>query len=172
MILEEKDGNYVFENVCDQVYLWINKVLSDWHQRLDLKYTTEEQKNNSHVNYTRYQESQEELKGLLVVLKKKGGDHDMITSVYHIMNCCLVREYIKANDKYIDLSIGKAPWPMGVAMLSITVKRNAQKLSHVLTNQMTRRWMQAIKRLISVSQELYPNQDKTKMAGYSVNSML
>ncbi len=46
----------------------------------------------------------------------------------------MVREYVQANDRYLDLSIGKAPWPMGVAMLGITVKRNAQKLSHVLND--------------------------------------
>jgi len=34
--------------------------------------------------------------------------------------------------RYIDLSIGKAPWPMGIAMLGITVRRNDIKVSHVL----------------------------------------
>ena len=76
----------------------------------------------------------------------------MVTSIYHIMNCCLVREYVEANDKYIDLSIGNAPWPMGVAMLGITVKKNTERLSHVLNDEVTRRWMQGIKRLISISQ--------------------
>lgn len=76
----------------------------------------------------------------------------MVTSVYHIMNNCLIRDYIAANDRYILLSIGNAPWPMGEAMLSLTVKRNAQRLSHVLTDTVTRKWMQAVKRLITVSQ--------------------
>jgi pre-mRNA-splicing factor 18 len=67
-------------------------------------------------------------------LKQKAGDKDMIISTYHIMNCCLVREFIQAHDKYIELSIGTAPWPMGVAMLGITVKRNALRLSHVLND--------------------------------------
>ena len=58
----------------------------------------------------------------------------MIKAVYYIMNCCLIREYITANDRYIDLSIGNAPWPLGVAMLSITVRRNAPKVSHVLND--------------------------------------
>ena len=80
------------------------------------------------------------------------GDQDMIVSIYNIMNCCLVREYVQANDKYIGLSVGKAPWPMGEAMLSIVVKKNTQKLSHVLDQEMTRRWMQGIKRIITVSQ--------------------
>lgn len=50
------------------------------------------------------------------------------------MNCCLIREYVHANGRYIDLSIGKAPWPMGVAMLGITVRRNTERLSFVLDN--------------------------------------
>lgn len=76
----------------------------------------------------------------------------MIISIYHIVNCCIVREYVLANDKYYELSIGKAPWPMGVAMLSITVKKNAQRLSHVLNDEITRKWVQGIKRLITLSQ--------------------
>lgn len=58
----------------------------------------------------------------------------MIESIYHIMNCCLIREYVQANNRYIELSIGKAPWPMGVAMLGITVRKNAERLSYVLDN--------------------------------------
>jgi pre-mRNA-splicing factor 18 len=88
------------------------------------------------------------------------------------MNCCLVREYIQANDKYIDLSIGNAPWPMGIAMLSITVKRNAPKVSHVLDEEMSRKWMQTIKRFISVSQELYPSHDDNKKVGYSIKTAI
>lgn len=96
----------------------------------------------------------------------------MIRSIYHIMNCCLVREYIQANDKYIDLSIGNAPWPMGIAMLSITVKRNAPKVSHVLDDEMSRRWMQSLKRFITVSQEIYPSHEEGKRVGYSVKSAI
>ena len=96
----------------------------------------------------------------------------MIRSVYHIVNCCLVREYIQANDKYIDLSIGNAPWPLGVAMLSITVKRNSPKVSHVLNEESTRKWMQVIKRLISVSQELYPSEDDFKKVGFTVKTLI
>ncbi len=96
----------------------------------------------------------------------------MILSIYHIMNCCLVREYIQANDKYIDLSIGKAPWPMGVAMLSITVKRNALKLTHMFDDEMIRKWMQALKRLISVSQEMFPSRDSMKMVGFTINKII
>lgn len=91
-------------------------------------------------------------KGLFKVLKNKSGDKEMIVSIYHIVNSCIVREYVQANIMYYDLSVGKAPWPMGVAMLGITVKKNAQRLSYVLNDEMTRKWVQGIKRLITLSQ--------------------
>ena len=77
-----------------------------------------------------------------------------------------------ANDRYIDLSVGNAPWPLGVAMLSITVRRNSPKVSHVLNDEVTRKWMQSIKRLISVSTEMYPNADDFKKVGYSIKSII
>lgn len=58
---------------------------------------------------------------------------------------------------------------MGVAMLGITVKRNAEKVSFVLENEITRKWMVGIKRLINVSQELFPSEDRMKMANYTVH---
>ena len=96
----------------------------------------------------------------------------MIKSIYFIMNCCLIREYIQANDRYIELSIGNAPWPMGEAMLGIKVRRNIEKLTYVLDSEMTRKWMQGIKRLMSISQELFPNEDKEKMVAYTVHSLI
>lgn len=37
---------------------------------------------------------------------------------------------------------------------------------------MSRKWTQALKRLLSISQELYPNEDSTKMVHYSVATMI
>lgn len=65
------------------------------------------------------------MSSFISVLKQRKGDKEMIESIYYIMNCCLIREYVQANTRYIELSIGNAPWPMGVAMLGITVKKNA-----------------------------------------------
>lgn len=88
------------------------------------------------------------------------------------MNNAVIRDYTAANDRYIEISIGNAPWPMGVCMLGITVRRNAQRVSHVLNDEMSRKWMQAIKRLLTVSQEMYPNEDVTKMVLYSSGGII
>lgn len=112
------------------------------------------------------------MSSLQLVLRERGGREDMIRGMYQIMNWCLLREYIPANDKYLELSVSKAPWPMGIAMLSLTVRRNGPKVSHVLDQEMPRRWMQALKRMVSLCQELYPPPDAENVVDYSINSML
>ena len=161
-----------FQSMCDEIFLWVQKILRDWNRALEQKYNNQELREKYRENWARYDESAVDIRSFLHVLRNRGGDKDMIRSIYHIMNCCLVRQYIQANDKYIDLSIGNAPWPMGVAMLSITVRRNAPKVSHVLDQEMSRKWMQTLKRFISVSQELYPSHDDAKKVGYSIKTVI
>jgi pre-mRNA-splicing factor 18 len=39
------------------------------------------------------------------------------------------REYLKANDSYLRLSIGNAPWPIGVTMVGIHERSAREKIS-------------------------------------------
>lgn len=41
-----------------------------------------------------------------------------IAKIAHYMQ---VREYLKANDAYLQLSIGNAPWPIGVTMVGVSL---------------------------------------------------
>ncbi len=133
MIAKEQQS-IPYQNMCDEIMLWTHKILRDWNQALQLKYNSEQLREKHKESWLRYEQSVLDMKSFSSVLKWRGGDKDMIRSIYYIMNCCLVREYIQANDKYIDLSVGNAPWPLGIAMLSITVKRNSPKVSHVLND--------------------------------------
>jgi hypothetical protein len=76
--------------VCDEIYLWGHKILRDWSQALEQKYNSEELR-KTHDSFIRYQDTVDELKSFFHVLKKRVGDRDMIISIYHIMNCCLIR---------------------------------------------------------------------------------
>ncbi|OMH81979.1 Pre-mRNA-splicing factor 18 [Zancudomyces culisetae] len=80
------------------------------------------------------------------------------------------REYIKANDCYLRLAIGNAPWPIGVTMVGIHERSareniNASKVAHVLNDETQRKWIQSIKRLITFAQTKYPPDDLAKKVG-------
>ena len=61
------------------------------------------------------------------------------------------REYLRANDAYLRLSIGNAPWPIGVTMVGIHERSAREKIfsnsvAHVLNDEVSRKYIQSLKR--------------------------
>ncbi len=45
-----------------------------------------------------------------------------------IVDCCIQRDFIKANEHYLMLAIGDAPWPIGVTMVGIHERAGREKI--------------------------------------------
>ena len=52
----------------------------------------------------------------------------ILDKLFNIVHWCLLREYILANLNYMDLSIGNAPWPIGVTMVGIHERSGRAKI--------------------------------------------
>jgi pre-mRNA-splicing factor 18 len=82
----------------------------------------------------------------------------------HLFKICVHmerKEYVKAHDAYILLSIGNAPWPMGVTMVGIHERAGRSRIedtktSHILNDETQRKYIQSVKRLLSFAQTRYP----------------
>ena len=61
--------------------------------------------------------------------------NDVVTAVEEISTLLEQREYMKANDAYLRLAIGNAPWPMGVTAVGIHERSGREKL---FTNRVAR----------------------------------
>jgi len=90
-----------------------------------------------------------------------------VTEITHYMQ---KREYMNANDAYLRLSIGNAPWPIGVTMVGIHERSAREKIfsaqvAHVLNDESTRKWIQSIKRLMTFCQSKYPPKDNSQLMG-------
>ena len=76
-----------------------------------------------------------------------------------------------ANDAYLRLSIGNAPWPIGVTMVGIHERKAHEKIAmssvvaHALSDETQRKWIQALKRLMTQRQKRAPNADPSKNIG-------
>lgn len=71
------------------------------------------------------------------------------------------RQYQRANDSYLRLSIGNAPWPIGVTMVGIHERSAREKISsdqvaHVLNDEVSRKYIQSLKRWASWYQFMFP----------------
>lgn len=94
-------------------------------------------------------------------------ERDIKAGLYLMVNYCLVKDYNKANEKYLDVAIGNTTWPMGVNMVGVHEKTGRDKMeaaqiSHILSYETKRKYMQAIKRLISICEEKYPTSPSLK----------
>ncbi|MNE96949.1 Prp18 domain protein [compost metagenome] len=77
------------------------------------------------------------------------------------------REYVKAHGIYLELSIGNAPWPMGVTMVGIHERSARERIetgqiAHILNDEQQRKYIQSIKRMITFCQKKYPT-DPSRM---------
>ena len=102
-----------------------------------------------------------------------GGIPDSILlPLISIVGAAQERRYVEANDGYLKLSIGKAAWPIGVTMVGIHERSAREKLhegeggkAHVMGDEVTRKYLQAIKRCVSFAQTRWPPEDLGQLMG-------
>jgi pre-mRNA-splicing factor 18 len=117
-----------------------------------------------------YSQTQAYLKPLFKQLARNKLIDDITTHLIHIVRNVLERDYVKANDAYLQMAIGNAPWPIGVTMVGIHARTGrekifAQNIAHVLNDETQRKYIQGIKRLITQCQRSFPT-DPSKCVEY------
>lgn len=65
---------------------------------------------------------------------------------------------MKAHDTYIDISIGRAAWPIGVTMVGIhqrtgRAKIESSNVAHVMNSELQRKYLTSVKRLMTYAQK-------------------
>jgi pre-mRNA-splicing factor 18 len=97
-------------------------------------------------------------------------EESILTPVVEIVHAAQSRRYVDANDGYLRLSIGKAAWPIGVTMVGIHERSAREKLhesdkGHVMGDEVTRKFLQSIKRCLSFAQVRWPPEDVRQLMG-------
>jgi len=62
-------------------------------------------------------QSAEYLRPFFKSLRQKALEPDVLMRITEIAELMIKREHMAANDAYLKLSIGNAPWPIGVTMV-------------------------------------------------------
>merc|ERR1712232_852207 len=101
----------------------------------------------------------------------------MLEKLHPIVKDAEDREYRKAAEAYLELSIGKAAWPVGIgcggSMLMedaiglhdrFNRMKNVKDISWHLNDDVTRKFVQALKRLMNVAQRHWPPDDPSRAA--------
>eukprot|EP00008_Paramoeba_atlantica_P000696 CAMPEP_0201501516 /NCGR_PEP_ID=MMETSP0151_2-20130828/83629_1 /ASSEMBLY_ACC=CAM_ASM_000257 /TAXON_ID=200890 /ORGANISM="Paramoeba atlantica, Strain 621/1 / CCAP 1560/9" /LENGTH=326 /DNA_ID=CAMNT_0047895023 /DNA_START=79 /DNA_END=1059 /DNA_ORIENTATION=+ len=148
---------------CDEelVLFWIRQMLQEWEQELEARAEQEKRQKQGKLRTAEFHQTYQYLRPLMKRLKKKNLDSDLLVHVGRIVSNCKEREYVKANDSYYEMAIGNAAWPIGVTMVGIhersaREKIHSNKTAHVLNDEVQRKYIQSMKRLMTFCQEKYP----------------
>ena len=155
-------SQYSNEYKSNELYNWFYLIFDEWE-----KYIKEnlQKKNSSALEISKdlekYQLCFQNIKPLLSNLKTQKVTQVILDKLFQIMVFAEDKDFIRAHDSYIELSIGNAPWPMGVTMVGIHERSGRSRIStsqvaYILNDEVTKKYLQSVKRVLSFLQKRYP----------------
>ncbi|KAI0123866.1 hypothetical protein BJ170DRAFT_99294 [Xylariales sp. AK1849] len=162
---KDKDGRrYLYRQLAS----YFTMVLREWDGALAQEERRDTFESKAAVNAM--VQSREHMVPLFRRFEKDELDEDILKPLIEIVQAAQERRYVDANDGYLRLSIGKAAWPIGVTMVGIHERSAREKLhngerGHVMGDEVTRKYLQSIKRCLTFAQIRWPPEDVRQLMG-------
>lgn len=165
---EKRDSKYEHDRgleefvfVEEYVAFFFKRIMYLWEKELEARPDEVKRSTRGKVAAATQKQTRQYLKPLLKQLKNRKVDPGILDNCVGIVNNCRQLEYVRANDCYLRMAIGNAAWPMGVTMVGIHERAGREKIhnanvAHVLNDDTSRKFIQAIKRLITHAQHQFP----------------
>ncbi|KIY43933.1 Prp18-domain-containing protein [Fistulina hepatica ATCC 64428] len=152
------------------IYYALKRTLREWGEAMQERPEHVKRTHQGKLAAATQVQSAEYLKPLFKSLRSRSLAPDVLARIAEIVHYMQKREYLRANDSYLRLSIGNAPWPIGVTMVGIHERSAREKIStdlvaHVLNDEVSRKYIQSLKRLLTFSQTKYPPDDISQLMG-------
>ncbi|KAH7000152.1 hypothetical protein EDB80DRAFT_582787 [Ilyonectria destructans] len=175
-LVEEKDMKVDTKVPQDQEgRKWLFRQLASYFTMVLTEYerAMEAEKRETSASKTAYNamvQTRENMKPLFRKFEQGDLEDSIIEPVIEIVQALQERRYVDANDGYLRLSIGKAAWPIGVTMVGIHERSAREKLhngekGHVMGDEVTRKYLQSIKRCLTFAQVRWPPTDLRQLMG-------
>lgn len=150
--------------LCNSIFIYLRIRLHDW--RLEQESANKSDDTGAKDKSSMYEVSRSHLSPLLLRLRAANLPVDILRNLETIVSSLRSGDYTRANHAYLQMSIGKAAWPVGVTMVSIHERalkaRSHEELdsAHILADETTRQWLQSLKRLITHCEHAKPSMEK------------
>ena len=154
-----------------QLASYFTMVLQEWDLALSRREQSVKESYAGKGAHNAMVQSRENMRPLFKKFEKGDIDEGVLKPVVEIVRCAQERRYVDANDGYLRLSIGKAAWPIGVTMVGIHERSAREKLhesdnqAHIMSDEVTRKFLQSIKRCLSFAQIRWPPDDQLQLMG-------
>ncbi|KAG0305959.1 mRNA splicing protein prp18 [Dissophora globulifera] len=157
LLQKDQDKLYVL------IYTYFKRLLREWEYDLDQRPDEQKRSTAGKLATSTQIQSAEYVRPFFKQLRQKSLEPDVLMRITEIAQLMNKREHMAANDAYLKLSIGNAPWPIGVTMVGIHERSGREKIfsaqvAHVLNDETSRKWIQSIKRIMTFAEKKYPRQ--------------
>jgi pre-mRNA-splicing factor 18 len=171
---ELAEKNMPAEDVIDKR---LKRWMSDWNEELMKRSTIEKQSAAGKQADMRYKETKEYLRPLFYRLKNKSVNEDLLVGIKLITDAMKERNYLHAYKLYMGVAIGNSPWPIGVTQVGLHERANREKISykyahgkaHIMNDEASRKFIQALKRIMTFCQRRYPT-DPSRCADFGAST--
>lgn len=160
---------------CDQIRTWVRKVTKEWEKELSGRDDEVKLKPAHKTEMNQHRQCRRDVKPLQKRLRVYALEDFKLDKIFDIVDNAERREYRQSAELYLDLTIGKAAWPVGIgcggSMLmedaiglheKFNRMDNVKDIAWVLNDEVTRKYVQSLKRLITVAQRYWPPEDISK----------
>lgn len=160
---------------CDFIRSYLRKALKAWEKELAERPEDDKKKAVTKVEIAQHRQARRDVRPLQKRLRVYRLDKFMLEKLHGIVTLAEQREYRQAAEAYIDLSIGKAAWPVGIGCGGSMLMEDAiglhdrfnrmsqvKDIAHALNDEVARKYVQALKRLMTVAQRYWPAYDPSK----------
>ncbi|MCJ1308467.1 mRNA splicing protein prp18 [Agyrium rufum] len=158
-----------------QLASYFTLLLTEWQRALAGREASVVESFQGKQAYNAMVQSTDNLRPLFRKFESGDLQDSILEPVVEIVGSAQKRRYVDANDGYLRLSIGKAAWPIGVTMVGIHERSAREKLhesdkakgqsAHIMSDEVTRRYLQAIKRCLSFAQVRWPPEEMGQLMG-------
>lgn len=142
-----------YDKLNVQIRIYIKQLVLEWDKLPES------------IDKSLVRETKLDLVMLLYLLRTNGLTKSMVVSLATICYYLQQNNYRKANESYMKLSIGNVAWPIGVMNVGIhersksnrTMKSSSSEETfdaNIMIDDKTRKWIVAIKRLITVREKM------------------
>ena len=166
---KDKEGRaYIFRQLASYFTL----LLTEWITALASRPASTKTTTQGRAAENAMLQSRENMRPLFKKFETGDLEDAILQPIVEIVAAAQERRYVDANDGYLRLSIGKAAWPIGVTMVGIHERSAREKLheseggkAHIMSDEVTRKFLQSIKRCLSFAQTRWPPEDVGQLMG-------
>lgn len=162
------ERDYLYQQLASYFTL----ILEAWRVTLAARPAEVKESSSGRAALASLQESIATLTPLFRLFESKDMPPEKLRAVVSIVQAVQKRRYVDANNRYLELSIGKAAWPIGVVSVGIherasrsRIGEEAKNVAHIMGDEVARRWLQGIKRCITFAQTRWPPDDHMQLMG-------